>query len=901
MGTGGLPTICYIQHPEFHEEGVAVLIVKGDAPYAPRQSVFWPGVTEELNWLRHEYGENLERCTVVMHNAKFDASILARKHGIYPPFILDTIALSRHQDARNKHNLKDVAVRWGLPAKGETEDFRGLHWDTMTQAQRESYASYANRDAEITFGLVEILLPRLTRPEVEVPLQRHTLKMYVEPEFDFDQAEATRLAEAMEAQVAKDCDPLGLTPKEISGNKTFAKLLGDALAETGEVLAMKQGKNGLIAALAKDDDAVQQYKRHRTPRVRELVKARQAVKSWPLHSRRVRAMSEQARAAGGRLPNAVNYYGASTGRFSGGEGINLQNLPTRGGGLQCEIKHLLRAPAGCLIVHADAAQIEARGLAWLAGQTDLVQAFAQNRDIYSDFAAEVLGAPCRKPRKDDPPAVAKVLSTRRSLGKVGILGCFEAGTLVLTRRGWVPIEQVNSRDRVWDGERWVTTIGPIFRGVKTTIRWQGIGVTPDHRILTREGWVSVSQVLRGGTRSLQSAQFMGTLESLGTRSVLAAELKRLKLCARSAVAQSMGWMSTISSAGKALAATSVLSNRVPAGERSGVGTPRSSPMGSYAAGCLTESRRSTRDVEILGIRTGPTTGVGVFVLPLSGWEIEPQCCGISSPFRDTLTRLWRSTVSTITKDMSRGTSAFAPSRETWKTAERSSNSSRRMPTYDLGLCGSNSRFTILTTAGPMIVHNCGYGMGGPRCYEYMETYPELAPKIESGEIDLAFSKRLVDAYRNKYRMIPTLWRDSENAFAYTTKYGVSRTLRGLEFSRQGTTTVLRLPSGRCLFYPHARIGAEDRLAWQWGDLWGGSIVENIIQSVSRDVLVEAVLAVEAAGFRVALHCHDSIVVSVEKSRAEEAKACVCAALVSPPIWALNWPLGVEASISERYE
>jgi DNA polymerase len=192
-------------------------------------------------------------------------------------------------------------------------------------------------------------------------------------------------------------------------------------------------------------------------------------------------------------------------------------------------------------------------------------------------------------------------------------------------------------------------------------------------------------------------------------------------------------------------------------------------------------------------------------------------------------------------------------------------------------------------------------MGSVRALEYMEDFPDLRPKVESGEIDLAFCKNFVDTYRNKYRMIPALWRDSENAFAYTTKYGVSRTLRGLEFSRQGTTTVLRLPSGRCLFYPHARIGAEDRLAWQWGDLWGGSIVENIIQSISRDVLVEAVLAVEAAGFRVALHCHDSIVVSVERSRAEEAKVCVCAALVSPPVWAPNWPLGVEASISERYE
>jgi DNA polymerase len=621
-GNSGLSTIEYIEDRRYEEQGVAVLIVKGDAPYAPRQATFWPGVKEELNWLKSQYGENLERATVVIQNARFDGSILVRKHGIVPPFCVDILALSRHGDARNTHNLHDLCERWNLPPKGDTMNFKGVHWETASVEMRSAFAAYACNDAEREFDLFALMLPRLTRPEVELPLQRHTLRLFWEPELVFDFAEADRLTGLMEAQAAKDTEAVGYTLKGISGNTSFANILSAALAETGEVLAMKQGKKKMIAALAKDDEAVEQYKRHRNPKVRDLIKARQSVKSWPLHLKRVESMRAQAEAAGGRLPNAVNYYGASTGRFSGGEGINLQNLPTRGGGLQCEIKHLLRAPAGCLIVHADAAQIEARGLAWLAGQTDLVQAFAQNRDIYSDFAAEVLGAPCRKPRKDDPPAVAKVLSTRRSLGKVGILGM-------------------------------------------------------------------------------------------------------------------------------------------------------------------------------------------------------------------------------------------------------------------------------------------GYGMGSVRALEYMEDFPDLRPKVESGEIDLAFCKNFVDTYRNRYRMIPALWRDLEASFTYVTRYGQPRTLRGLTMSREGTTTVLTLPSGRSLFYPHAHVDGEGRLQWKagptWADLWGGSLVENCIQAVSRDVLVEAVLAVEAAGFRVALHCHDSIVVSVEKSRAEEAKACVCAALVSPPLWAPNWPLGVEASTSERYE
>ena len=621
-GNSGLSTIEYLCDKRFEEQGVAVLIVKGEMPYAPRQATFWPGVKEELNWLKSQYGENLERATIVIQNARFDGTILVRKHGIVPAFVVDTVSLSRHQDARNTHNLHDLCLRWNLPPKGDTMNFKGVHWETASAEVRSAFAAYATNDAEREFDLFSILLPKLTRPEVELPLQRHTLRLFWEPELEFDFAEADRLTGLMEAQAAKDTEAVGHTLKEISGNTTFTRLLSAALAETGEVLAMKQGKRGLIAALAKGDDAVEQYKRHRNPKVRNLIKARQSVKSWPLHLKRVETMQAQAKAAGGRLPNPLNYYGASTGRWSGGESINTCNLPTRGGGLPCEIKHTLVAPEGFLLVCSDSAQIEARGVAWFAGQTDLCEAFAQGRDVYSEFVQDNLALPCRKPRKDDPKPVRDLYSVRRATGKVPILGA-------------------------------------------------------------------------------------------------------------------------------------------------------------------------------------------------------------------------------------------------------------------------------------------GYGMGAARCFEYMETYPELRPKVESGEIDLIFCKRLIDAYRNKYRMIPAFWRDLEQAFAYTTKYGMPRTLRGLAMSRDDTTTVLRLPSGRCLFYPHAHIGSENRLQWKagpvWADLWGGSLTENVVQAASRDILAEAILRVEGDGFRVGHHVYDSIVAVVPKDRVEEAKASVERALTTVPEWATGWPLGCETTIGERYE
>ena len=201
-----LSTIEYIESPKFEEQGVACLIVHGESPYAPRQAAFWPNVEEQLLWLQKQYGRNLERCTVVIQNARFDGTILVRKHSILPPFVVDTLALSRHLDARNTHKLKDLCKRWGLPPKGETMKFIGLKWATMTPDQREAYASYANNDAEREADLLAILLPKLTRPEVELPLQRHTLRLYWSPELCFDFPLADELLAKMNQEVEKSLE-----------------------------------------------------------------------------------------------------------------------------------------------------------------------------------------------------------------------------------------------------------------------------------------------------------------------------------------------------------------------------------------------------------------------------------------------------------------------------------------------------------------------------------------------------------------------------------------------------------------------------------------------------------------------------------------------------------------------
>ena len=108
----------------------------------------------------------------------------------------------------------------------------------------------------------------------------------------------------------------------------------------------------------------------------------------------------------GLMPVPLRYYGAHTGRWSGSDKINLQNI-TRGSPLNTAIT----APDGHVIINCDSSQIEARVLAWLAGQEDLVAAFDRGDDVYKIMASSIYNKPVDAIDKDE-----------RFLGKTVVLG-----------------------------------------------------------------------------------------------------------------------------------------------------------------------------------------------------------------------------------------------------------------------------------------------------------------------------------------------------------------------------------------------------------------------------------------------------------------------------------------------
>ena len=368
----------------------------------------------------HEPDIDWKRTTIVMHNAKFDALVLALRYQIFPPFIVDTLDLARHLEPRWNNKLEVLCKRHGLPDKDDTSH-KGMHETDFSLELWEKLIRYAENDANLTYDLLRILLPKLSNPAFELEIARYTRDLFIRPTLCLNTDRAGKLVEKMQAEIQTVCDQTSMTGTQLRSGKFFEAQMREAMP--GEEPPMKIGKKGLMLAIAKTDPGYSYLLGHPVERVRQLMEARVAVKSWPVLIKRIGKMCSMARAAGDRMPIPLKYCGAHTGRFSGAEGVNPQNFTARGHPLANVIRTLIEAPDGYTLIISDFSQIEARVLDWLAGQGDMVQAFAEGQQIYANFASRLTGHRVRKPKKTDSKVVAAWHGNYRQMGKIGILGC----------------------------------------------------------------------------------------------------------------------------------------------------------------------------------------------------------------------------------------------------------------------------------------------------------------------------------------------------------------------------------------------------------------------------------------------------------------------------------------------
>ena len=140
------------------------------------------------------------------------------------------------------------------------------------------------------------------------------------------------------------------------------------------------------ASLAKTDIKAQEWIKEHGQKYKWI----QAVSEW----RRINSLLKKlesidcATMPDGRYYGNIMYFGAHTGRFSGGGGnFNLQNLP-RKEMFGADLRKLICAPAGKKLVVVDLSQIEVRTLLWLAEDWDMLKTVEQSDDIYEAFAVE---------------------------------------------------------------------------------------------------------------------------------------------------------------------------------------------------------------------------------------------------------------------------------------------------------------------------------------------------------------------------------------------------------------------------------------------------------------------------------------------------------------------------------
>ena len=382
----------YVRSPEFETIGVAVCEQGGNPSW-------FSGTKADTKKFLDSF--ELDKHLVIAHNAMFDMAILNWQFDIRPKGIADTLSMARAiHGTEVGGSLAKLAEHYGLGVKG-TEVLnalgkRRIDFNTQDLAQ---YGEYCKNDVVLTMGLFEELSAGF--PPIELRLIDLTIRMFSEPSLWLD---GTILHDHLDRVQQRKASLLASIEQEkelLMSNDKFAGLLVAQGVEPPTKISPTTGKEAW--AFAKTDEGFKALLEHEDEVVQLLAAARLGLKSTIEETRTERFIQIADR---GLFPIPLRYYAAHTGRWGGDDKVNLQNLPR-----SSILKNAIMAPPGSVVVDSDSSQIEARTLAWLAEQNDLVDAFERGEDVYKIMATSIYGKAQEEITKDE-----------RFVGKTTILG-----------------------------------------------------------------------------------------------------------------------------------------------------------------------------------------------------------------------------------------------------------------------------------------------------------------------------------------------------------------------------------------------------------------------------------------------------------------------------------------------
>lgn len=653
----------------------------------------------------------------------------------------------------------------------------------------------------------------------------------------------------------------------------------------------------------------------------------------------------------GRLRGTIKYSNANTGRMTGVT-LSPHNLPrdhfTDADGEHDteaeqaaidkllagvyvgseDLKKLVRPLLMGPFTVSDYSAIEARLTAWAAGEDSVLESFRNGEDIYVATAERMGGAKA---------------GFDRQRGKSATLGCIAEGSLVLTDRGLVPIENVGIADKVWDGVEFVRHDGVIYKGQKEAMTYDNLTATPDHKVWASfEGaprTVRLDYAAACGARLVRTGS-SGAPVRLGEDhqrgSALhpeglahADDADRVHGVRTTAVVES-GESSTGSIERLSILQQSTRPPEIP-GSNSHYGQaevhepPRPELEALWSEGdnlrLLFSDRGRTLDSGESGrASTGARVG--------SSGQRQGVCSGESSvgdarAEYGQQTEHYSGRVPTRGVALHRGGSeeetprGVHPGADYRAGATRSEGEAQELArdrttvaVYDILNAGPRHRFTVSN----VLVHNCGFGggagallnLGGAKIY----------PKGTPDDVIWAGLTSLVETWRIAHPHIVSWWKQVHTAFD---KGGPASRRIPVDVEIVGNDRYVWLPSGRALVYHNCRreyVQPKDRngkplpyrrRAWvcdavvgngtQRRIVGGPTQVENIIQAIGRDLLTHALVNVERAGFRTVTHVHDEIVTETTGGLTVERLSSLMCDL---PDWAEGLPVEAAGYTTQRY-
>jgi len=388
----------YVRDSRFEVIGVAVKLNGGETEWAS-------GTHEQIKEFLDSFPWS--ESMMLAHNCMFDGFIMTERFGITAKAYADTLCMGRAIHGVDVGgSLEKLAERYKVGVKGdEVVAATGKHRVDFSETDLSRYGDYCVNDVELTYKLFHNMIKN-GFPKSEMKLIDLTLRMFIEPKLDLDLNLLQQHYETIRATKAKLLIEAGITNREeLMSNQKFADLLRQLGVEPPTKISPVTGKEAL--ALAKNDEDFKALSEHPDVRVQALVAARLGAKSTLEETRTERFMGISKR---GLMPVPLKYYAAHTGRWGGSDNLNLQNLPSRGENAG-KLKKAIIAPEGYTIIDSDSSQIEARVLAWLSEQDDLVKAFKKGEDVYKIMASAIYNKP-----------VEEITKPERFVGKTTILG-----------------------------------------------------------------------------------------------------------------------------------------------------------------------------------------------------------------------------------------------------------------------------------------------------------------------------------------------------------------------------------------------------------------------------------------------------------------------------------------------